>query len=336
MSSTSHNPLPDKPPIGLYGGAILFAAPERWDEACFAAPALRALRAARPLSTIGVVCHEQQVHLWQSIGKIDAIITYDRRTKVSALRHALIESKKNWDAALLWESNLVSDLCRSMKLKQILCYQTKPLSRLATDLIPLPIVYGPATHRVQHYLNFLDALKIPYNKPHFFQPCQKRTQPERAQLTISPLSDFGPSHEWPADSWKQLLEKFRSEHEAEISLVVLPDRDLPRELKQLDCRIQPMEQWSDAWRIFPETTITVTADSSFAHLSAHVGAPTLTLFGPNDPDWKRPLGKQNRVIRRKVECSPCLSNKCALDLRCQKELAVEHVYDALVRMWQER
>lgn len=334
MSSISHNPLPDKPPLGLYGSAILFAAPERWDEACFAAPALRALRASRPLSTIGVVCHEDQVSLWESIAKIDAIISYDRRTKVSALARALVESNKNWDAALLWESNLVSDLCRSLKLTQILCYNTKPLSKIATDVIPCIPRGGPTTHRVEHYLDFLKALHIPCHKPEFFSPCSVRNAASAQQLLLSPLSDFGASHEWPIASWQQLILDWQSAHQTPITLLSLPHREMPRELSQLGCEVIELRQWSDLWPILNDTRLTVAADSSAAHLSAHMGVPTLTLFGPNDPDWKRPLGKQNRVVRRKVECSPCLTPKCALDLRCQQELSVATVFAALHDMWQ--
>jgi ADP-heptose:LPS heptosyltransferase len=329
MSLLPHNPLPDKPPMGLYGGAILFAAPERWDEACFAAPALRALRAARPMSTLGVICHEDQLCLWQTIEKIDAIITYDRRTRVSALAHALIESKKNWDAAILWESNLTSDLCRSLKLKQILCYDAKPLSRIATDRIPLNPLSGPTQHRVQHYLDFLNALKIPCNKPEFFAPCRTTKKPPHSKITLIPSSDFGPSHEWSTDSWLELIDRLQRDGK-EFSLLPLPQRDLPREFAKHQAHIENIADWSEACAALQSATLTVTADSSMAHLSAHFGTPTLTLFGPNDPDWKRPLGKQHRILRRKVECSPCLSAKCALDLRCQKELSVDAVH-AMIR-----
>ena len=38
----------------------------------------------------------------------------------------------------------------------------------------------------------------------------------------------------------------------------------------------------------------------------------VTLFGPNDPAWKRPLGKRHAVVRRHVECAPCLAARCAM------------------------
>jgi ADP-heptose:LPS heptosyltransferase len=55
----------------------------------------------------------------------------------------------------------------------------------------------------------------------------------------------------------------------------------------------------------------------------------VVLFGPNEPAWKRPLGKRHTVLRRHVECSPCFAAKCVMDLRCQHELTLEKVLEAL-------
>jgi ADP-heptose:LPS heptosyltransferase len=75
--------------------------------------------------------------------------------------------------------------------------------------------------------------------------------------------------------------------------------------------------------------LVIAADSSLPHLAAHVGATCVTLFGPNDPVWKRPLGRRHGVVRRHVECAPCLMAKCPLDMRCQNELETGRVWAAV-------
>lgn len=75
--------------------------------------------------------------------------------------------------------------------------------------------------------------------------------------------------------------------------------------------------------------LTVAADGSLPHLAAHAGSTCVTLFGPNDAAWKRPLGKRHKVVKRHVECAPCLSAKCLLDGRCQAELEVARVLAAI-------
>jgi heptosyltransferase-2 len=72
----------------------------------------------------------------------------------------------------------------------------------------------------------------------------------------------------------------------------------------------------------------ISADGSLPHLASHVGVTCLTLFGPNDPEWKRPLGRRHHTVRHHVECAPCLLARCPLDLRCQLELTMDKVWDA--------
>jgi ADP-heptose:LPS heptosyltransferase len=76
----------------------------------------------------------------------------------------------------------------------------------------------------------------------------------------------------------------------------------------------------------------IAADGSLPHLAAHVGATCITLFGPNDPAWKRPLGRRHAVVRRHVECAPCLLPKCPLDLRCQNQLDTDRVWQVVSRV----
>ena len=64
-------------------------------------------------------------------------------------------------------------------------------------------------------------------------------------------------------------------------------------------------------------------------MAAHIGLPAAVIFGPNAPEWKRPLGKQSIVVRDHVACSPCFLDKCPLDSRCQTQVTVDMVVDAL-------
>jgi heptosyltransferase-2 len=87
--------------------------------------------------------------------------------------------------------------------------------------------------------------------------------------------------------------------------------------------------------LLASAALTVAVDSSLCHLSAHVGTPTVALFGPNDPHWRRPLGKMNVYVLHKVECSPCLLAKCPLDHRCQNELDSQEVASVVMQKWQQ-
>ena len=87
------------------------------------------------------------------------------------------------------------------------------------------------------------------------------------------------------------------------------------------------KDWDRAKTIqsLPYSSVLLACDGEMAHLAAHVGLPAVVIFGPNEPDWKRPLGKQSRVLREHVACSPCYLEKCPLDHRCQSAVTAEMV-----------
>ena len=87
----------------MISGEMLIAAPERWDEACFAVPALRAL-VASGLRT-GVLCPESQREFWQTLEQV-AVIHFPVKARAKLVAK---EISGNWQAALAWESGLAAE-----------------------------------------------------------------------------------------------------------------------------------------------------------------------------------------------------------------------------------
>lgn len=324
--------------MGLYGGEILFASPRRWDEACFATPALRAIRLARPSCSLGVICHEEQADYWSSVSGINAVITFGNRTRLRDMLRIHEELVRPWDAAILWEKDLTAELCKALGVKQRIGYAAKPLTKFLTDPVPIDDTPGPVTHRVQHYLNLMEALKIPTKKAEIFTPTPWNAARNSRRIVISPDSDFGPSYEWNFSHWEQTMQEMFAMGISDVTLLQISPEKNPLSLQLArrfpDCRIEHIRNLSEALPWLAQAGMSLCADSSICHLSAHVGTKTISLFGPNDPDWRRPLGKQHITLREKVECSPCLMRKCPLDRRCQNELAVAKVIAAVETLWQ--
>ena len=65
------------------------------------------------------------------------------------------------------------------------------------------------------------------------------------------------------------------------------------------------------------------------------GVPVVAIFGSTEPTLTGPGhlgGKPNpphRILRRKVECSPCFLRECPIDFRCMKEISVEMATEAV-------
>jgi lipopolysaccharide heptosyltransferase I len=84
----------------------------------------------------------------------------------------------------------------------------------------------------------------------------------------------------------------------------------------------------------------VTNDSGPMHLAVAVGTPVVALFGPTDPIRTGPyrgiagqLHTTHTIIRRSVECSPCLSRYCKVnDHRCMMQIGVEEVLEQIKKV----
>jgi heptosyltransferase-2 len=69
----------------------------------------------------------------------------------------------------------------------------------------------------------------------------------------------------------------------------------------------------------------ISNDTGPAHIGAAVGVPTLTIFGPTEHFATRPFSPSAVVIRKPVECSPCMLRDCPIDHRCMTRITVEDV-----------
>jgi heptosyltransferase-2 len=82
--------------------------------------------------------------------------------------------------------------------------------------------------------------------------------------------------------------------------------------------------------------ILVTNDSGPMHLASAIGVPTVAVFGPTDERETGPLGRNARVIRKNVDCSPCLHKECPTDLRCMREVQVDEVCEVAMKLLEGR
>lgn len=83
--------------------------------------------------------------------------------------------------------------------------------------------------------------------------------------------------------------------------------------------------------LFRFVKFTLTNDTGPMHMSYSVGTPVIVLYST----WQYrgmwyPLGEQNTVIAKKVDCSPCFINNCKDNL-CMKKIYVDEVISTIER-----
>jgi lipopolysaccharide heptosyltransferase II len=74
----------------------------------------------------------------------------------------------------------------------------------------------------------------------------------------------------------------------------------------------------------------VSSDTGPLHLATAVQTPVIGLFGSTDPLRTGPVGRNNRVILKKLSCVPCDKKVCPLSTRaCMSAITVENVLSEL-------
>ena len=303
---------------------MLVAAPERWDEACFALPALRALVASGLV--VGVLCVEAQREFWETV---DGLVVVDFPEK-SKTKVVAADVRGNWQASLAWETGFAAEVFKLAGIPRRIGRDERKLKKLLTH--PLGFSVGPLEHRVRFYLSAAEALGVGTAKPEFFAPCDIGIQPVAGAVMLCPGSDFGPNHEWPLERWLEIARSLIAGGRRVTVASVDGGRGLGKQLAENlgeGVEFFHAAPLAGAMPLLAVHSLVVAADGSLPHLAAHAGSTCVTLFGPNDPAWKRPLGRRHAVVRRHVECAPCLLAKCPLDMRCQNELETERVWEAV-------
>ncbi|MCX6846395.1 MAG: hypothetical protein NTU84_07530 [Verrucomicrobia bacterium] len=300
-------------------GPLLVISPVRWDEACFSLPSVRALIAAGldPL----VLCAEEMCEFWRSVPGLE-VMTHAPHAKAKSIAADL--AARNFHSALIWEASPAADAARLANIGNRIGPAIKPLKKILTQAI---VIDETATdHRVRFYLKTTMQMGVESYLPEFFAPLGPPTASRREQILLCP------DHEWPLDRWLEIARELIDAGKKLLLIRTNTGRQVASRMAEvlggaIECEdiIAPHE----AFTSFTDHRFFIGADGSMPHLASHFGATCIVLFGPNDPQWKRPLGKRHTVLRHHVECAPCLLAKCPVDLRCQTELETARVATAI-------
>lgn len=307
-------PIPDKPPLHLKGEKLLAVSPLDFSEACFSVPAMRAFKRFRPLGKLVVFCPESLRSLWSSVPEVDSVVGYP--DKASARKLATLLSGGGYDSAIFWEYSDAVKAVSRLGVQQRFGYPAKGLEKWLTDPIHRVVDPGPIEHRVRYYLGLVQSLGGEAFVRTNFQTVPLPEAPSGLRIALARKSEYGDAYQWPEEKFELLQQKMEQKHGA----IEWLDVNSPEEASQL----------------LVSCSALLACDGEVAHWAAHLGLPAVVLFGPGEPEWKRPLGRQSRVIREHVACSPCYLAKCPFDLRCQNSVTVDQVMAELERALAER
>ncbi len=335
MSETPQSaPLTDRPAIDFQGANLAVASPDSVSEACFSVPAVRALRYARPNGILVVFCSEDVAHVWKNVQEVRQIVTYPASESPRKILKLIADTRVPFDSSIAWDDCPAAQAFSRAAIPQRLGYPTAKLLKYLTHAVEVVRNIGPIEHQVNHYLLFVHKLGADPFNPVNFETVDRPPQGETFRVALVPGSDYGPACEWPMDRWVELARNLKDH--CELAILPSPERagpakTLARELGNPDLFVGLD---NDEMVDFILTCQGMVAnDGSLPHIASLVGTRAMVFFGPNEPEWKRPLGRMHRIVRRHVACSGCLLTKCSMDHRCMIEISVEDALEEIRKLF---
>lgn len=171
-----------------------------------------------------------------------------------------------------------------------------------------------------------------------------KSQPEdlrnRGVVCLNPGGAYGSAKHWPVESFAALARKIAIEVGHAVLVLCGPaEKEQAREIVRqarhphvLTFASMPLSLGLTKAAV-KHAELLVTTDSGPRHFAAAFEVPVVTLFGPTHIAWSETFAPRALHLQRDVPCGPCQKRECPLGHhRCMRELSVEQVYGAAVRM----
>ena len=330
-------------------------------DAVMSTPAMRALREAFPNAYIALHTPSWAEKVFNECYYLDEVISYDRgrgqfRTPIEQGRG--LRARK-FDVAILFPNSFASALTAIIAgIPKRIGYGTDGRRLLLTHSEPVPD-WKSDRHESEFYLNLvrsaierLDGPSQTSKLEPLIDVSEERRNLARELLISSGVGANGPiiaigagstnslAKRWPVESYAQLLDYFKLRLGAGIVLVGSADESdiglaLERSSRARPLNLVGATDLGMATAILAVANLFVSNDMGLAHISAAVGTPTLTIFGPTNESATAPIGPNARYIREVVECSPCMLRHCPIDHRCMKRMTADRVFEAAETMLNE-
>ena len=140
---------------------------------------------------------------------------------------------------------------------------------------------------------------------------------------------------WPISSYGALINQLIQELKAGI-IILGGKEDIPlaEEISSLVSGRPAVAAGKTSLKtltaLLERVDLLVTNDSGPMHIAAALKTPVVALFGPTNPGLTGPYGDGHIVIRKEIECSPCLRRPCIHGRPlCMEAITIEEVMETV-------
>jgi heptosyltransferase-2 len=324
---------------------ILMRGPNWVGDAVLAIPAMKAVRERFPDAEITLLVRPWVAGIFNSAPFIDHLWSEPRPHGLRDwLRITGSIRKNSYDLALLFPNSFESAVMMFLgRVPTRVGYATDGRRWLLTNRL------RPANvkrHQVHYYLDLAAALSANIARPSIeisATPEEKEQAtvllesqgipPGRRYLVLNPGAAYGSAKRWGEDGFATAGDALAAELDLDVVIVGSEaERSLAETIqKRMRSRVAVSNGRTSLETligVISSAALVVTNDSGPMHIAAALGVPTVAIFGATDDAVTGPIGARTRVVRERVECSPCMLRECPIDHRCMTRVSAESVCHA--------
>ncbi len=322
-------------------------------DAVMTIPALRELRRVFPQANITLHTRSWAKGIFEDADFLDEILTFEKSK--SKVKDAILQAQElkshNFDLAILFPNSFESALVAKLaKIPRRFGYAKEGRSLLLTDKLEIP-EWKNRRHEVFYYIeliaevekSFFGTNSVLQTAPQTdLQVSEARRAEARKILTENGVdlsketfalgvgSTNSRAKRWQSESYAALNDKLQTELNANVIIVGANDEiDVVEEVfaksEKKPIILTGKTSLSEAVAILAEIDLLVSNDMGLAHIAPAVGTKTLVIFGPTNELTTQPIGSE--IIRKKVDCAPCMLRDCPIDHRCMTQISVQEVFE---------
>ncbi len=160
-------------------------------------------------------------------------------------------------------------------------------------------------------------------------------------VILVPGGGFGPSKFWPAERFARIADRLVETYNAVVAISVAPNKIeetiasgicASSETKLINLARNPLSL-GELKALFADASLVITNDTGPRHIAAALGRNTITLFGPNNPEWTRADYANEIQLSSHVPCAPCDKPTCKQPQHlCMENITVEMVWAAVEKI----
>lgn len=310
-----------------------------------ALPAYKALQHRfRSEGGIAVAAPANVATLLETTGIFKQVVGWNRssRSRISALRAG------GFRRAIIFPNSFrAAALTFAAGIEERWGYPTDWRGFLLTHPIARPKTRG---HQLDDYTSLLGALNAPRvvdDIPTIKLPQSVRERGRRRLLNIGLHLDrpvfgihagglYGRAKHWGDAAYIDVIKRLRTEG-FDVVLLTSPGEREQAERIATTCNGVPMVGHDgDVLELagaISQCAAVITNDSGPLHVAAALAVPSVSIFGPTDPE-RTVIPGATHVIRRTLACQPCYQRACPLGHhRCMNDVSVDEVFTAALGLF---